>query len=138
MGENAAIMKFLTFGLLGERCPWVRCFGVLDQSYWLAATDWLFQRHKDNVSRLTGKIHMWTKCQQGKVSISNFTNVTVAKKAYIATGSVYPPTDIIENKATSCTDGGVGSTFRDGLHVQITVSPATAMGHLSALFGYTA
>lgn len=150
MGEEPAITKFLTFGLLGDRFPSVYYGGVSDQSYWFRASDWLFDRYSSaDLARLDDEMFVWMSCRwhcswweivsnkcQNKVVISKFDDANVSRLTYRATGSVFPPVDVNETLKW-CTDGGVGKVFKDGLRPQITISPTKAINPWRAMIGYT-
>jgi len=150
MGEEAALNKYLTFGLVGARFPYVYYGGVADQSYWQAAADWTFRsNHSSQLAQLDDKMHMWMSCtghcdwwQVGGVGcdtskvLSKFDNAEVTKMAYHATQNMYPSVDV-SPVHQRCSDGGAGRTFSDGLRPQITVSPTKALGNWGALKGYT-
>lgn len=149
MGEEPAITKFLTFGLLGDRFHSVYYGGVSDQSYWFRASDWLFEKYSADLPRLNDEMYVWMSCKwhcswwelmsgtcKDKVQVHKFDNATMSRLAYRATGSVFPP---VEVNATLkwCTDGGVGKVFKDGLRPQITISPTKAINPFRAMIGYT-
>lgn len=149
MGEEPALNKFLTFGLVGTRFPYVYYGGVADQSYWHAAADWTFRNHSAQLPQLNEKMHVWMSCtghcdwwQVGGVGcdtpkvLSKFDDAEIAKLAYHATQSMYPSVNV-SPQHQKCSDGGAGKTFTDGLRAQITVSPTKALGSWGALRGYT-
>eukprot|EP00929_Paragymnodinium_shiwhaense_P016279 TRINITY_DN12453_c0_g3_i1.p1 TRINITY_DN12453_c0_g3~~TRINITY_DN12453_c0_g3_i1.p1 ORF type:complete len:390 (-),score=64.12 TRINITY_DN12453_c0_g3_i1:71-1240(-) len=151
LGEAAALTKFFTFGLLGERSSYVYWAGVADQQYWFAAIDWLFNRTSvAETRRLDDRMWLWTSCKKTQCSwweqltgqcsshqaVHNFEDLAIARKVYRATGSVHPAVDISDD-LKGCTDGGAGEAFKDGLHAQITISPVQAAGGWAAWRGYT-
>lgn len=136
MGEEPALTKFLTYGLLGDRFSHVRWFGVMDQSYWFRSAEWLFGKYGSQASIMNDKMHVWMSCSGGKKVLSKFDDARIAERAYRATGSVSPAVDV-SGELRGCTDGGVGKVFDDGLRPQITISPTKALGMTGALTGYT-
>merc|ERR1719499_2582678 len=136
MGEQPALTKFLTYGLLGDRFSHLRWFGVLDQSYWFRSAEWLFAKYGSQTSIMNDKMYVWMSCSGGKKVLSRFDDARIAERAYRATGSVSPAVDV-SSELRGCTDGGAGKVFNDGLRPQITISPTKALGTIGALTGYT-
>eukprot|EP00931_Biecheleriopsis_adriatica_P118818 TRINITY_DN94135_c0_g1_i1.p1 TRINITY_DN94135_c0_g1~~TRINITY_DN94135_c0_g1_i1.p1 ORF type:complete len:322 (-),score=56.29 TRINITY_DN94135_c0_g1_i1:57-1022(-) len=145
LGEVAALEKFLTFGLLGEKYHYVYHLGIADQRYFFKSIDWLFDHHADKLSALNDRMYVWMNCKvnctswnckREHVSLARFDNETEARRAYRATGSVTPAVDV-SSSWTRCIDGGAGEAFGDNQRAQITISPTTALGMIGAFHGYT-
>lgn len=146
MGELAALKKFLSFGLVGSHWNYVYFGGVSDQSYYFKGAEWMIKKYGSKLPHLDDYLYVWTNCKwhcpwfdsncNSSVAVSHFDNATQSERAYIATGSVFPPVDINET-LRRCTDGGVGHVFKDHRDAQITVSPTKALGYVKAMRGYT-